>query len=98
MVNFLHVCARLSSETEELCYPGVPIFLCNMAISGWIKFIAFQTGATLMTAIMAVGLVYLLITLTHWLVHLIKSVKSKSQASHVPTMQHCLSERVSEKY
>lgn len=50
-----------------------------MAISGWIKFIKFQAGASLMTAIMAVGLIYLTATLLRWLVHLVRSVKSRDE-------------------
>jgi hypothetical protein len=62
---------------------GVPIFLANLAVSGWIKFIMYPPGAGLMTGIVGLGLAYLALTILQWLVHLVKASKTKHQV-HTP--------------
>lgn len=58
----------------------MPLFLVNMAVSAWVKFVQYQTAAVLMTVIMGIGLVYLLIANIQWTTHLVGSHTGSPQA------------------
>ena len=60
---------------------GVPMFLANMAVSSWIKFAQYRPGAIFMTAIMALGLLYMAFTFGQWFTHLVQSYKSNHKVS-----------------
>ena len=58
---------------------GMPVFLVNMALSGWIKFIMYKPAAITMTVIMAFGLAALTITFMRLVTHLVNSDQSGSK-------------------
>lgn len=60
------------------------MFLANLAVSGWIKFIKYPAGAWVMTGIVGLGLVYLGATILQWLIHLVKASKPKHQVTPPP--------------
>ena len=54
---------------HDACCAGVPVFLANMAFAAWIKFALFPGAAALMTAILALALLYLVFVHARWVHH-----------------------------
>ena len=71
----------ISSGLHVRCTVGIPIFLVNMAVSGWIKFIMYQPAAIVMTVIMSLSLAFLTLTYAQWLSHLILSSRRSRKVS-----------------
>ena len=80
--------SNLSQAEDRQCgvRAGVPVFLANMAVSSWIKFAQYRPGAIFMTAIMALGLLYMAFTFGQWFTHLVQSYKSKHQVSFIGSL------------
>ena len=73
---------------------GVPTFLVNAALSGWIKWVGFEPPAMTITALLGCAIVYLLATSATWIRHLIGPVASSAsplvRSSSIFTTITCL--------
>ena len=70
------------------CGAGVPCFLANAALSGWIKWQGFQLPAVLITILLGLGIVYLGQSSSTYIRHLFSS--AAEHASEVRMHPHKL--------